>query len=229
MVYAMFSIGILGFIVWSILMGLFLSNFEVINFVISQKIFIENSTILHNLFYNSKNLFFLIEQLAETLNSVLSYIFSEITSKDLFNYLKLNFYFTLIPLKLFSNISISPLTLFNADLSYYLKKNMYLSIGVLNFESVSSINKSTILNLDSLCNSFGITELSFIACIKIILLILFVILNICLVYSEYMDNKTKNTSSNYIRCGIGDDIKKIGNMLVVTASAYASYITVRDD
>ena len=34
MVYAMFSIGILGFIVWSLWMGLFYRNIEVINFVL---------------------------------------------------------------------------------------------------------------------------------------------------------------------------------------------------
>jgi heme/copper-type cytochrome/quinol oxidase subunit 1 len=44
MVYAMFSIGILGFIVWSLLMGLFKRDFEVINFAVYWNKFTELST-----------------------------------------------------------------------------------------------------------------------------------------------------------------------------------------
>jgi len=44
MVYAMFSIGILGFIVWSLFVGLFKRDFEVINFAMYWNKKIELST-----------------------------------------------------------------------------------------------------------------------------------------------------------------------------------------
>ena len=48
--YAMFSIGILGFLVWSCLMGLCYSDIVVINITLSQKIVLSISTLLNSNF-----------------------------------------------------------------------------------------------------------------------------------------------------------------------------------
>ena len=66
MVYAMFSIGILGFLVWSQLVGLFFSDLEVINFTISQKFVKLNDTNLQFFLFLlfSNNLFNLLKLLA---------------------------------------------------------------------------------------------------------------------------------------------------------------------
>ena len=48
--YAMFSIGILGFLVWSCLMGLCYSDIVVLNFTLSQKIVLSISTLLNSHF-----------------------------------------------------------------------------------------------------------------------------------------------------------------------------------
>jgi hypothetical protein len=95
MVYAMFSIGILGFVVWSLLVGPFLIYLEEINFAISQNIFKQNSTIIPILV----KIYFL-KQLAE--NILIYYFFSEIIRED--------FFYNLFPLYFYKNLSILLIT-----------------------------------------------------------------------------------------------------------------------
>lgn len=107
----MFSIGILGFVVWSLMVGLFLSYFEVINFAISQNIFMEDSTILRKLLFSlsSNNLFCQLGQLAD--NLYFSYTFSEITRGDFFNNLVWAYYETTMPFTLSADLKMNTLLL----------------------------------------------------------------------------------------------------------------------
>jgi|GEM_PF-6458777 len=52
-----------------------------------------------------------------------------------------------------------------------------------------------------------ICNLKFLSLLKIVFLILFLLINFCLIYFEYLENK--NNKSNYLQQGIGDQIKKI--------------------
>jgi hypothetical protein len=62
--------------------------------------------------------------------------------------------------------------------------------------------------------------------LKLIFIILFIIINLGLLYSEILNSKYNSVSSNKM-AGIGKDIQKIGGMILVSASAYASYLTIR--
>lgn len=89
----MFSIGILGFLVWSLLVGLFFRDLEVINFIISQNINSYNSTMLYEFFYseNSKNLFF-IRFIIGCIHYIIfnNNVYSEILCESSFIYLTSN-------------------------------------------------------------------------------------------------------------------------------------------
>jgi hypothetical protein len=89
----MFSIGILGFLVWSLLVGLFFRDLEVINFTISQNINSYNSTIIYEFFYseNSKNLLFIRFIIGCIQNIIFNNnVYSEILCESSFIYLTSN-------------------------------------------------------------------------------------------------------------------------------------------
>ena len=84
-----------------------------------------------------------------------------------------------------------------------------------------------LLSLNWNWNSLDITELSFVGFLKIIFFIFFIILNICLLYSEYLDKKYNykdNSGSHcYMQSGTGAggrgavDLKKVASYFIVVA------------
>lgn len=72
-----------------------------------------------------------------------------------------------------------------------------------------------------------ICNLKFLSLLKIVFLILFLLINFCLIYFEYLENK--NNKSNYLQQGIGDQIKKIWGTAVTGVGLYASYLTIKSE
>ena len=73
---------------------------------------------------------------------------------------------------------------------------------------------------------FGLMEFSFLKFLKIIFIILFILLNIGLLYFEYLNNKNNIV---VIKNGISNDIKKIASGILAAASGYSAYITITND
>jgi hypothetical protein len=82
-----------------------------------------------------------------------------------------------------------------------------------------------IFNLNQLGYNLSLTEFSFLTFLKIIFVILFILLNLGLLYSEYLDNKNKE-KSEYLKCGASGDTKIILNLLILAAGSYSAYITI---
>jgi len=85
-----------------------------------------------------------------------------------------------------------------------------------------------IFNLNQLWYNLGLTEFSFLVFFKIIFLILFILLNLGLLYSEHLDNKNKE-NFKYLKCGVSGEVKKILGSFLTAATAYSTYITIRND
>lgn len=89
-----------------------------------------------------------------------------------------------------------------------------------------------VLSLNQIWVCVGITEFSFLTFLKILFFILFLLVNLGLLYSEYLDNINKD-NSNYVldpqKNGIGSELKKIGGLFLATASGYSARITIKNE
>lgn len=66
-------------------------------------------------------------------------------------------------------------------------------------------------------------------CLKIIFFIFFILVNLGLLYSEYLDNKNKDNFDYVLKNGIGSELKKIGGAFLLVASTYSTYITIKNE
>jgi hypothetical protein len=89
----------------------------------------------------------------------------------------------------------------------------------------------TFNSLNSFWSSLGVTELSFLAFLKIIFFIILIILNIGLLYCEFknIDHIQKSGSPKYLQTTTSTELKKIAVGLISTIGGIASIITIKDD
>lgn len=90
------------------------------------------------------------------------------------------------------------------------------------------MNNNIILSLNQFWTSLGITEFSFLAFLKIIFLILFLLLNIGLLYCEYLNNKSK-INNGIMNNGVGGDVRKILAVFTGAGAAYASWLKIKNE
>lgn len=91
---------------------------------------------------------------------------------------------------------------------------------------------NNIFSLNSIWDSIGISNLSFLGFLKRIFLIIFIILNICFLYLEYLDILSKNkskSSTQYMESGVAVELRRIAAGVVVGIGLYSGYITIRND
>lgn len=80
--------------------------------------------------------------------------------------------------------------------------------------------------LNQLWSWTGISDIRLLSFLKIILLILFLLVNLGLWYSEYLDNKIKSEKLVFLKSGIGLDLKRVAKTFIGAAAAYSSYIAI---
>jgi hypothetical protein len=93
------------------------------------------------------------------------------------------------------------------------------------------ITMTNFFSLNDIWKGLGITDFSFLAFLKIIFLIFFILVNITLFYFEFLENENKSQSDliYYKENGFGATSKKILSGFVVVAGGYSSYLTIRDE
>lgn len=69
----------------------------------------------------------------------------------------------------------------------------------------------------------GLTDFSFLFCLKVIFFILFIIVNICLLYCEYQDRKYNNKYASHLKSGILPELKKIAKDFVYATGVFFEY------
>ena len=89
--------------------------------------------------------------------------------------------------------------------------------------------KTIIFTLNQNLSYLGINELSFLNFFKLLFLILFLLANACLLYSEYLENKHKDNLNSFTKSGIGNEFKKFAGNALIALSAIASGITIKDE
>ncbi len=110
---------------------------------------------------------------------------------------------------------------------FYQDKKFFPSIRNIKFYEVL-ITFIIIFSLILIWESTGITYFSILGFFKIIFLILFLLINLGLLYSEYLENKNKD-NPNYIKNGIGSELKKIATTFISAASLYSAFITIKNE
>ena len=86
-------------------------------------------------------------------------------------------------------------------------------------------------SLNSLWISLGITEFSFLFCLKVVFFILFIILNICLIYTEYLDIKYKNKHypDSHMKSGMTPELQRIAKQVIMTVGLISGFITIKNE
>jgi len=79
--------------------------------------------------------------------------------------------------------------------------------------------------------SIGTIDVSFLCFFKIIVLIFFILLNIGLIYTEYLQTKHKNRdyAQSHLKSGITPELKKIASNLIVGLGIFASGIAIKNE
>lgn len=72
------------------------------------------------------------------------------------------------------------------------------------------------------------TDLSFLALLKIIFIFIYILINLGLLYFEKLDSKY-NALPGYNRAGVGSELKKAVALFWTVASGYSYYLTIRDE
>ena len=87
--------------------------------------------------------------------------------------------------------------------------------------------------LNTICVSIGLTEFSFLFCLKLIFFIIFIFLNICLLYTEYLDRKHTNININNpescLKSGMSPELQKIAKKFVIGIGVIAALITIKNE
>jgi len=88
-------------------------------------------------------------------------------------------------------------------------------------------------SFNSIKLNFGSTELSFLFFLKIIFFILFILLNIGLIYSEYLDKKQKSTNNSparsHLQAGISPELRRISGQFLAGIGGAASVIAIKNE
>lgn len=85
------------------------------------------------------------------------------------------------------------------------------------------------INFNSILDSLGITELSFLGFVKIIFLIIFITLNLCLLYIESLDAKHTNKDISHMKSGMTPELKRLVKYFISGVGLYASYIAIKNE
>ena len=123
---------------------------------------------------------------------------------------------------------------------YYLFFNEYFivilpKITMDNLIKIIIENTSQISNLNSFWSEYSPTDLSFLRWIQIIFFFIYIVLNIWLIYIEYLDKKTQNKdNSKYLQSGSGNPqilphVRRYSSYILAGIAALSSIITVKNE
>jgi len=90
---------------------------------------------------------------------------------------------------------------------------------------------NNIFSLKNFGFSLGITNFSFIFCLKVIFFIIFIILNICLIYTEYLDRKYTNIKNpeSHLKSGLTPELQRIAKKVIVGIGLLSGLITIKNE
>jgi len=73
------------------------------------------------------------------------------------------------------------------------------------------------ISLNSIWFSLGVTDFSFLLCLKLIFFIIFILLNIVLLYIEYLDRKYNNKyyPDSHLKAGLSPELQKFAKQVIV--------------
>jgi hypothetical protein len=77
----------------------------------------------------------------------------------------------------------------------------------------------------------GLTEFSFLFCLKLIILIIYILLNICLLYTEYLEIKSKKkyNPDTHLKSSLVPELKRIAKNFIISVGVISSTITVKNE
>jgi hypothetical protein len=87
-------------------------------------------------------------------------------------------------------------------------------------------------NLNQVWIYIGITEFSFLNFLKIIFFIAFLLVNLSLLYLEYLDKKNNNNNKEktmVMQKGMGAEVKKICTSLITGLGVYSAILTIKNE
>jgi len=87
-------------------------------------------------------------------------------------------------------------------------------------------------NFNSIFSCLEISEISLLRKLQIIFFVLFVILNMCLIFIEYLEQKSKKDKPKYLKSGSGNmvsHLKKYSTYFFVGVGALSSLITIKNE
>lgn len=77
----------------------------------------------------------------------------------------------------------------------------------------------------------GITDFSLIFCLKLIFFIIFIFLNICLFYTEYLDRKFTNIKNpdTHLKSGLTPELQRIAKNVLAGIGLISGFITIKNE
>jgi hypothetical protein len=77
----------------------------------------------------------------------------------------------------------------------------------------------------------GVTDFSFLLCLKLIFFIIFILLNIVLLYIEYLDRKYNNKyyPDSHLKAGLSPELQKIAKQVIVGVGILSGAITIKNE
>jgi hypothetical protein len=89
-------------------------------------------------------------------------------------------------------------------------------------------------SLNSIWIGLGITEISFLRLLQLMFFVIFIVLNICLIYIEYLDKKSKiKDNSEYLQSGSSNKfvphLKRYSTYFLAGGAAFSSLISIKNE
>jgi hypothetical protein len=75
----------------------------------------------------------------------------------------------------------------------------------------------------------GVTEFSFLFCLKVAFFIAFISLNVFLFYIEFIENKKINNHDSHMKSGLVVDYKRIASQFAMGIGVVSSIIAVKNE
>jgi len=90
-------------------------------------------------------------------------------------------------------------------------------------------NMNNVNSLNSIWISMGLTEFSFLFCLKVAFFLVFLSLNICLFYIEFIKNKKINTPDSHLKATMIPEYKQIASQFAIGLGIISSIIAVKNE
>jgi hypothetical protein len=145
------------------------------------------------------------------LNAILDYI-GNFNLDSLFNYIRN-----------FTYINIASIFNYNY-LSNYLSS---FDFNIFDLKELLNIIHS--YNLNSIWISTGVTDFNLLFCLKVFFVIFFFCINICIIYTEYLDKNKKKKNNTHLQSGIHPTSQKAAKSVIFIMGAAASFLALKNE